>query len=122
MELFYPELSYQIVGAVLEVYKELGFGYQEKYYYRAIKLKLEKRKLKVVCQLCVPIKVEGKNIGRYFLDFLVNDTIILEIKVANEIYPQHIQQVLAYLRANKLKLGIIATISKNGVITKRVVN
>lgn len=122
MELYFPEKSYGIVGAVLEAYKELGFGYQEKYYYRAIKLKLEKRGFTVATQLCVPIIVEGQSVGRYFLDFLIDGKIILELKVANEIYPQHIQQVLAYLKANKLRLGIIAVISKHGVITKRVVN
>jgi GxxExxY protein len=121
MELYYPEDSYKIVGAVLDTYKELGFGYQEKYYYRAIKLKLEKLEFKVVCQLYVPIMVEGKQIGKYFLDFLIDEKIVLEIKVANEVYPQHVQQVLGYLKANNLKLGIIAVISRHGVITKRVV-
>lgn len=122
MELLYPELSYQIVGAVYDAYNELGFGYQEKYYYRAILINLKSRDLEVQSQVCVPILIQGTNIGRYFLDFLVNEQVVLEIKVANEVYWQHIQQVLAYLKANRLQLGIIAVISKHGVIVRRVVN
>ncbi len=121
MELLHPELSYQIVGAVYDTFNELGFGYQEKYYYRGIKLQLEKRGLKVKTQLHSPLTVGNISVGRYFLDFLINDLVVLEVKVANAIYPQHIKQVLAYLKANKLQLGIIVVISKQGVLTKRVV-
>ena len=120
-ELLYPDISFGIVGSVYEAYNELGFGYQEKYYYRGVKIKLLAKGYLVKEQLFVPLTVDGKSVGRYFLDFLVNDVIVLEIKVANEVYPQHIKQVLGYLKANNLKLGIIAVISKNGVIIRRVV-
>ncbi len=119
------ELSYIIIGILFEVYNELGFGYQEKYYYRSIKNKLLTRGLKVEEQLLSRILVENKIIGRYFLDFLVSDSkdkIVLEIKVANEVYPQHIRQVLGYLKNNNLKLGLVAAFSKHGVIVKRVIN
>lgn len=119
------DLSYIIIGVLYDVYNELGFGYQEKYYYRAIKLRLFAKGLKVNEQLLTRIMVNGQIIGRYFLDFLVSndkEKIVLEIKVANEVYPQHIRQVLGYLKANKLKLGLVAVISKNGVIVKRVLN
>ena len=68
------------------------------------------------------LRSDGKAIGGYYLDFLIDNKIILEIKVANAVYPQHIKQVHGYLTAHKLQLGIIGVISKNGIITKRVVN
>jgi GxxExxY protein len=120
-----PEaLSYIIIGVLYDVYNELGFGYQEKYYYRAIKEKLLAKGLTVVEQLFSRITIGDKIIGRYFLDFLVSndkEKIVLEMKIANEVYPQHIRQVLGYLKANKLKLGLVGVISKNGVIVKRVI-
>ena len=119
------DLSYIIIGVLYDVYNELGFGYQEKYYYRAIKLKLLAKALQVKEQLLTRIVIEGKIIGRYFLDFLVSnekEKIVLEIKVANEVYPQHLRQVIGYLKANDLKLGLVAVISKNGVLVKRVIN
>src|SRR6266404_5087406 len=112
MEVENPEnLSYQIIGILYEVYNELGFGYQEKYYYRAIKNRLLVKGFKVAEQLLSRILSDRKIIGRYFLDFLVsneNENIVLEIKVANEVYPQHIRQVLGYLKNNKLRLGLVA--------------
>lgn len=121
MELLYPELSYKIVGSVYEAYNELGFGYQEKYYYRAIRIKLEAKGLQVQAQLHTPLRTEGQSIGSYYLDFLVENTVVLEIKVADHIYPQHIKQVLGYLKAHNLHLGIITVISKYGVISKRII-
>ena len=121
-EVFYKDDSYKIVGVIIEVFKTLGYGYQEKYYYRAIKLALLKAGFKVSEQLFTPLLFNGQSIGRYYLDFLINDLIVLEIKVSNQIYPRHIHQVLGYLKAKNLKLGIIAAFTKDGVIFKRVVN
>jgi GxxExxY protein len=117
-------LSFSIIGILYDVYNELGFGYQEKYYYRAVKIKLLSKGYTVKEQLLVPLSIDGQSIGRYFLDFLISnnlETIILEMKIANEVYSQHIRQVLAYLKANNLHLGLIGAFSKHGVIVKRVI-
>jgi GxxExxY protein len=118
--------THDIIEVLFQVFNELGFGYQEKYHYRAIKLKLLAKGFKVLEQLLTKITVEGKTIGRYFLDFLVinknDEKVVLELKVAEQVYPQHIRQVLGYLKANNLKLGIIAVYSTRGVIIKRVIN
>jgi GxxExxY protein len=124
-ELVFKDESYEIVGAAIKVYNALGFGYQEKYYYRGLKKAFEDLDYIVTEQLFTPLVFEGKSIGRYYLDFLVEKTnckIVVELKVANEVYPQHIRQVYGYLRANNLKLGIIIVFSKNGVLQKRIVN
>ncbi len=70
----------------------------------------------------MPIVSDGKRIGCYYLDFLVNECIVLEIKVANAVYPKLIKQVHGYLKANKLQLGIIGVFTKDGIIHKRVLN
>ena len=116
------ELTHLIIGVLYDVYNELGYGYQEKHYYRAIKNGLLAKDLKVNEQLLSNLTVADKIIGRFYLDFLIQDQIVLEIKVANAVYPQHIKQVLNYLKANNLKLGLVGVISKGGVIVKRVAN
>jgi GxxExxY protein len=119
------ELTGKIIKVLYDTYNELGFGYQEKYYYRAIKLKLVALGLQVQEQLLTPVKVEGKIIGRYFLDFLVSDAkhkVVLELKVADQVYPQHVRQVIGYLTANNLKLGMIGVFTTQGVKIKRVIN
>lgn len=124
-ELIYKEESYAIIGAAIKIYNALGFGYQEKYYYRGLKNEFIALNFKVIEQLFTPLVLDGKSIGRYYLDFLLEKgqtKIVVEIKVANAIYPQHIRQVYGYLKANNLKLGIVIVFSKNGILSKRVVN
>lgn len=118
----HSEITQKIIGALYQVYNEMGFGYQEKYYYRAIKNALQALGFKVSEQLLAKIVVADKIIGRYFLDFLVDEKVVLEIKVADRVYNQHIRQVLAYLKSNNLKVGIIGVFSPRGMIIKRVVN
>ena len=120
-----PELTRKIIKVLYSVYNELGFGYQEKYYYRGIKLKLIALGLKVQEQLLSTIIMEGKVIGRYFLDFLISDntgSVVLELKIADDIYSQHIRQVLGYLKANNLKIGLLAVCTTQKVKIKRIIN
>lgn len=86
-EIYFKDESYKIVGAVIKGFKELGYGYQEKYYYRAIKLALIDSGFSVAEQLLTPLAFKGESIGRYYLDFLINQAIVLEIKVSNQVYP-----------------------------------
>ena len=118
-------LSHEVIGVLYAVYNELGFGYQEKHYYRGIKIGLEEKKFKVSEQLPAVLTVSGKFVGRYFLDFLVEnekEKLVLELKIAEKVYPQHIRQVLSYLKANNLKYGLTGVYSTHGVIIKRVAN
>ncbi len=124
-ELIYRDEGYELVGAAMKVFNELGFGYQEKYYYRGYKNALLNLGYKVTEQLWTPLILAGKSIGGYYIDFLAekgNARIVLELKVANAVYPQHIRQVYGYLKSNKIKLGIVIVFSKNGIISKRIVN
>lgn len=118
----HADITGKIIGALYQEYNEMGFGYQEKYYYRAIKNKLLELGFKVDEQLLASIVVAGKIIGRYYLDFLVDGIVVLEIKVADRVYPQHVRQVIGYLKAKNLKVGLVAVISPRGIIIKRVVN
>ncbi|MCL5795812.1 MAG: GxxExxY protein [Patescibacteria group bacterium] len=121
-KLIYPELSYKIVGVLYETYNELGFGYQEKYYQRAIKIRFEKYKIKFSKENMTRLQSDGKIIGRYFVDFTVEKKIVLELKIANDFYKKDINQVLGYLKATGLRLGILAIFTKDGLKYKRIVN
>lgn len=68
------------------------------------------------------IEFNGEVIGKYFLDFLVEDKIIVEIKQGNYFSKSHIEQIHNYLKANNLKLGLLANFTMNGVKIKRIVN
>lgn len=68
------------------------------------------------------LKLKEKTIGRYFLDFLIDDKIIIELKVKSYFQKKDIEQIYAYLKNNKLKLGILVYFTKSGVRVKRIVN
>jgi GxxExxY protein len=120
-DLIYPELSYRITGILFEVYNELGGGYHEKYYQKAISIALNRCNLPYKEQIHVPLKFKGINVGNY-LDFLIDDKIILEIKKGEKFTRKNIEQVYAYLKATNLKLGILANFTKTGLRFKRILN
>ena len=121
-DLIYPELSYKVVGILFEVYNNLGSGYQEKYYQKAIKTAFLEQEIKFEEQLLTKIRFKNNNIGKYFLDFLVDNKIVLEIKKGDRFSRKDIEQVYAYLKTINLKLGIIANFTNHGIKFKRIVN
>ncbi len=121
-ELIYKGLSYKIIGIIFKVYNELGYGYQEKYYQRAIALELNKENLNYIQEKEVKLNYENKTIGKYFLDFIIENKIVLELKVANTFHSQDIKQILGYLKASGLQLGILVIITNNGIKYKRIIN
>jgi GxxExxY protein len=122
IDLIHKDLSYKVIGILYKTFNELGYGYQEKYYQKAIASLLKRDLLKFKEQLYVPITFNGDKIGSYFLDFLIDDKIILEIKKGNQFYKKDIEQVYAYLKQYDIKLGILARFTKDGVKIKRIVN
>jgi len=121
-KVIYPELSYKIVGILFEVYNSLGPGYQEKYYQKAIALALAENKIKFKVEVPITINFKGNKIGQYFLDFLIEEKIILEIKKGNYFSKKNIEQVYAYLRVTELKLAILANFTSTGIKFCRILN
>jgi len=120
-ELVEKELSYEIHGALLDVYNNLGGGYQEKYYQKAVAKELAHRNIKFIEQVKVPLGYKGNPIGRYFIDFLIEGRIVLEIKAGNvRFYPRDVRQVLAYLKSANINLGILANFGRHRLEIKRV--
>ncbi|MBU1131107.1 GxxExxY protein [Patescibacteria group bacterium] len=121
-DLIYPDLSYKIVGVLFDVYNEVGYGYQEKYYQKAIAKAFIDSGIKYQEQVYQPLKFRDSKIGSYFLDFLIEGKIVLEIKKGNYFSRKNIEQLYAYLKATDLKLGILANFTSDGVKIKRIVN
>ncbi len=121
-DIIYPELSYKLIGILFEIYNELGYGYQEKYYQKAIIKTFEEIGVKFKEQLPCKIKFKERNIGTYFLDFLIEDKIVLEIKRGEYFPKSNLNQVYGYLKATGLKLGIIVNFTSKGLRFKRILN
>jgi len=121
-DLIYPDLCYKIIGILFEIYKQLGGSYQEKYYQKIVALEFKKCKLHYKEQVSTPLIYKSSKIGNYYLDFVIENKIVLELKKGERFPQKHIEQVYSYLKASNLKLGILATFTKNGVRFKRIVN
>jgi GxxExxY protein len=78
--------------------------------------------LKYKEQVLMPLNYKNEKIGKYFLDFLIEDKIILEVKKDKNFSRKNIEQVIGYLRAFNLKLGILANFTSQGLKFKRIVN
>lgn len=121
-KLIYPELSYKIMGVLFDVHNRLGGGFEEKYYQRAVEKLLKLNKLNFNRELKADISFEGDKIGKYFLDFLVENKIIVELKTVPELLPIHFRQVRSYLKVKGLRLGILANFRSKRLIYKRILN
>ncbi len=121
-KIIYPELSYKIVGILFKVHSELGNKYQEKYYQRAIAIELEKQGILFKKELMVDLMYDNEKIGKYFIDFLIEDLIVLEIKANINFRISDYKQVSAYLKSKDIKLGILANFRTEQLIYKRIIN
>jgi len=120
--LVYPELSYQIMGILYKIHNELGAHLQEKYYQRAIEEELTMQKIPFEREKMIPLTYINKTIGRYFVDFIIDSKIALEIKSIDFFTKKEWKQVTAYLKTANLRLGILANFSQEKIIYKRVLN
>ena len=121
-DLIEPELSYQVVGTVLDVFHGLGPGLRESTYQKAIAKELTIRGLMFNEQVYCPIVYKGECVGLRYLDFCIAGRIIVELKCGEYFSRANIQQVKEYLEITKLSLAIIANITQGGVKFRRIVN
>jgi len=100
----------------------MAYGHKEKFYQKAIENEFKNSGIVFNRELPVSIKYNGEPIGIVYYDFLVEDKIVVEIKVRNYFSVKDINQLYSYLKAKNFKLGILAHFTKSGVKYKRVVN
>jgi len=103
----HSELSESIIGVFFEVHNELGYGFLESVYRNSLQLALLAKGLRVESEVAVPVFFRGKNVGDFRADAVVNRSVLLELKTAEAISIAHEAQLLNYLRATKLEVGLI---------------
>jgi GxxExxY protein len=119
----YPhqELTREIIGAAYEVYRELGWGFLEKVYETALAQELSRRGISVTQQAEIEVRYKGEPAGTYYADLLVEATVICELKAGQTIEPLHHAQLLNYLKATGVKVGLIINFGPKKVDLKRMV-
>lgn len=105
---YLDELSYQVVGAAIEVHKEMGRGLLESVYHQCMQEELHLRKINFYTELRIPIQYKMKELNIDFrCDLFVENCLVVELKAVNEIIPQFDAQLLTYMKLLKAPKGIL---------------
>ena len=120
----YPEsdLTEKIIKCAYLVYRELGYGLPEKVYQKAFAKCLEDQNLGFTREKFGKILFDKVQVGKYFLDFFVENKIAIESKVRNDIYETDVIQLLNYIKSEKIKIGLLIVFTKKGLKIKRLAN
>jgi GxxExxY protein len=121
-EIVYEEESYKIIGACLEVHKELGCGFLEPVYQEALEIEFRSQNIPYEREKELKIYFKGIELQKkYIADFVCSNKIILEIKALSHLTTEHESQVLNYLKATNFKLGILINFGQVSLKYKRLV-
>lgn len=119
-DLIHGDLSYKIIGILYKVYNILGPGFQEKYYQRAIAKVLQKEKIPFLEQVKVNFEINGVEIGKYYIDFVIDHRMVLEIKAKNFFSVKDVKQVLGYLKKSEIEVGLLIAFASESLKIKRI--
>jgi GxxExxY protein len=115
------DLTYKINGAIFEVNKVLGAGFMEKVYENALMVELRIMGLKAKAQVPINVKYKGELVGEYFVDIVVEDKVVLELKAVDHLDKIHEAQLLNYLNATDYNVGLLVNFTYPKAVIKRFV-
>jgi GxxExxY protein len=116
----HADITEKIVQAFFAVYNKLGYGFSEKVYQNAMALELERLGLKVEAQKRLDVYYAGNLVGEYFADFVIQDVVIVELKAARQIAVEHEAQLLNYLKATALEVGLLLNFGAKAEIKRKI--
>jgi GxxExxY protein len=120
--MLYEELSKQIIGCCFEVSNELGIGFFEEVYEKALMVALRQKGLKAARQVELDVHFRGEKVGEFFADIIVEGKIILELKAVTALNNQHKAQLLNYLKASNLEVGLLINFGTTKIEYQRYEN
>jgi GxxExxY protein len=103
----HSEITDAIIGVFYDVYNELGFGFLESVYQKALRIALIEKGLRVESEVATSVFFHGEKVGDFRADLIANEVVLVELKTAEKIVRAHEAQVLNYLRSTKLELALI---------------
>jgi len=121
-ELLYREETHRLIGMCMEIHRELGKGYDEVIYKDALVVDLGREKIPFARENKYEVKYRGVTLPHsYRADFVIGDKILFEAKAVEQLTDSHVKQVLNYLAAAKLRLGLLVNFGADSLESKRVI-
>ena len=118
----HKELTGKIIECAFRVHKNLGFGFLESVYQNAFMIELSKAGIKAEKAKKIQVDYDGEVIGDFVADILVEDKVILELKSVKDIHPAHEAQLINYLKATDMRVGLLLNFGSPSLQIKRLVN
>lgn len=122
MALLYEDLSFEIRGMLMEVFNVLGPGFREETYKLAVLAEAKRRGLSIQREVTFGVSYKGQLVDEFRLDLVIEDKVILELKAVDESHPRHKAQLLSYLCASGLKLGMLVNFGADELKIIRLIN
>jgi GxxExxY protein len=118
--MLHHELTDTIVKAFFRVYNELGYGFLEKVYQNSLYLELKAHGFDVQAQKQIKVYYRGRQVGEYYADLLVNECVILELKAAETLAEEHELQLINYLKATEIEVGLLLNFGKKPQFCRKI--
>jgi GxxExxY protein len=119
-QLKYQELSEKIIAAAYAVHNQLGCGFIEKVYKNALAIELEEARVKCSCEVPLQVTYRAKVVGEYCADIIVEDKIVVEVKAVSRLDSIHEVQLVNYLKATRLNIGLLINFGRSVEVKRRV--
>jgi len=119
-ELLHEKLSNRVIKCFYNVYNTLGYGFLERVYENALMIELAKNGLIAEKQRPVTVYYENQIVGEYFADIIVEESIILELKAADFLIEEHEFQLINYLKATDVEIGLLLNFGKNPEFKRKI--
>ena len=116
----HKELTEKIIKVFYKVYNKLGYGFLEKIYENGMMIELKKEDMSAVAQFPIKVHYEDEIIGEYFADILVDNKVIVEIKASRSLAPENEAQLLNYLKATDMEVGLLLNFGPKPEIKRKV--
>ena len=121
-KLIHEEVTYAIRGMLIEVYNALGPGFREETYKTALMVEARRRGLSLAREVPIDVRYAGQIVDSYRLDLVVENKVVLELKAVDELHPRFKAQLLSYLKASGLRVGLLVNFGSKRLQVVRVVN
>lgn len=116
----YKELTEKIIGVFNKVYNQLGYGFLEKVYENAMMIEFDKEEIAADSQCPIRVLYNDQPVGEYFVDILVDEKVIVEIKAARGLALESKAQLLNYLKATEIEVGFLLNFGPTPQIKRKV--
>ena len=116
----HKDITQKIIKAFYNVYNTLGYGFLEKVYHNALLIELSKMGFSCHSEFPIDVYYEGSNVGKYFADIIVEGKVIIEITAKEAICEEHEYQLINYLKATDIEIGLLLNFGKNPELKRKI--